>query len=140
MKIALYSDSTFIIGESEDYFLLLSKYRENNMIIDRLFRRYVRREDVLITKQELLKLPDNRYTKNLINAFDYRSKSAEYFLEDWGEYLPIRLILADEPYCTLSRNIPLEDYDNNDGEPFWMRPEYILEHYSQTCGDYKYKD
>jgi hypothetical protein len=36
-------------------------------------------------------------------------------------------VLFDAPYRYLQ--IPLEDYDNLEGDPLWMRPEYMLEKY-----------
>ena len=132
MKIAVKSVSTFVIGERDDYFLLMSRYSKDNKYIDRLFRKYVRKADTIATKEALLALPDNQFVKKLIEAFDYISGVAEDVFEDYGEYVPIRIVLFDEPYSMLSRNIPLEDYDNNDGEPFWMRPEYIIEKYSKV--------
>ena len=33
------------------------------------------------------------------------------------------------PYPLIEEEIPLEDYDNLEGDPFWMRPEYMLERY-----------
>ena len=59
-------------------------------------------------------------------------ENSDFFFKKDGEYEPLRLVVLDEPYCMLSDNIPLEDYDNNDGEPFWMRPEYIIEKYSKV--------
>lgn len=77
--------------------------------------------------------------EKIIKACNHLEELNEICLKRNESYDPFRFIILDEPYCTLSDNIPLEDYDNNEGEPFWMRPEYIVEHYSQTHGNYKYK-
>jgi hypothetical protein len=44
-----------------------------------------------------------------------------------GHYIALKIILAASPYRYL--RIPLEDYDNLEGDPLWMRPEYMLEKY-----------
>ena len=145
MKIAFRSAfSISELGEQKEYYELFKKNKKNQLI-DRLFRCYVQREDAQATLKVLEGLKDvsdseklliSKLKKLLINGI----REAELYFEDYNQYMPVHIILLDLPYRILDRNIPLEDYDNNEGEPFWMRPQYILEHYSQTYGNYKYKD
>ena len=132
MEIGLCSDSTYIIGESLDYYKLLLKQSQKNRLIDRLFRRYVKEEDVLATIESLKKLPKNELTDKLIEAFIYRTKTAEYCFKESGKYMPIRIICTDTVYWLIEKNISLEDYDNLEGDPLWMRPEYMLEKYCKN--------
>ena len=143
MQIAIHSCDLFIIGENTDWYCYYKKISDNNLL-DRLFRKYVRQSDVESTKMALLQMKlSDRYKKmynRLIEAFDDQAYFAEYNFQHYGRYVPIRIILFDEPYCTLSDEIPLEDYDNNEGEPFWMRPQYIIENYSQMYKKEKEKN
>lgn len=128
-----------------DLFQVLQGYDRDDLLL-RLFKKVVKEENIKSTFDMLKSLRKhcNDHQRKLLNkiiqAYEYQMELTNLYLNKGKKYDPIRFVILDEPYCTLSRNIPLEDYDNNDGEPFWMRPEYILEHYSQTCGDYKYKD
>jgi hypothetical protein len=74
-------------------------------------------------------LPNCSLRKKLIEAFDYRAKTAEFCLEDYGKYPNIRIICTDTVYWMVEKNIPLSDFDNLEGDPLWMRPEYMLEKY-----------
>ena len=115
-------------------------------LLCRLYRKYIKRDDVDSTIQLLksstgkIDMSYNKLLGKLISACEKGKDYVDLCSQTFGVYKPLRLVILDEPYFSLSLNIPLEDYDNNDGEPFWMRPQYILDHYSQTCGDYKYKD
>lgn len=148
VKVALYSLGYYseFVSNDELYRLFGTLMEQNNShLLARLYKKYVKEEDLNPTLCLLKKLKgktrnDKNLLKELISKFEYATQSSVYFKNKYGHYDAVRFVLLDEPYCTLSRNIPLEDYDNNDGEPFWMRPQYILDHYSQTCGDYKYKD
>lgn len=136
MEIGLCSDSTYVIGYSEEYNELLKKFL-NNYYIERLYRRYVKKEDVISTRikivdyyKELTKREKPFFDK-LLEAFDYRIKTAEYCLEDYGKYCPLRIVSTNTVYLMLEKKIPLEDYDNLEGDPLWMRPEYMLEKYGK---------
>ena len=150
MKVVLggvYSSYHVISDDSVlyDLFQVLKKYDQNSLLLD-FFKKVVKEENIKSTF-EILKLQRKRCNNlqkklldKIIQAYEYQVELTDLYRDKGKKYDPIRFVILDEPYCTLSRNIPLEDYGNNDGEPFWMRPQYILDHYSQTCGDYKYKD
>jgi hypothetical protein len=133
MEIALGSLDIFSLGKSGDYNRLFLKIVDNKLI-DRLYRRYVKREDVSNTRnmlnEILFQLESRKERKcliQIIKAFDDQAACAEYSLQDYGKYHPIRIFLTASPYRYLQ--IPLEDYDNLEGDPLWMRPEYMLEKY-----------
>ena len=150
MKVVLggvYSSYHVISDDSVlyDLFQVLKKYDQNSILLD-FFKRVVKEKNIKSTF-DILKLQRRRCNNlqkklldKIIQAYEYQMELTGLYCDKGKKYDPIRFVILDEPYSTLSRNIPLEDYDNNDGEPFWMSPQYILEHYSQTCGDYKYKD
>ena len=132
MEIAFHSLSSInIIGEQKKLFDLFQLINDSDLI-DRLFRRYVKREsnketlNILKTKlssynSELLKL--------LVSKFENEIEHSEYFLQRFNTHIPIRLIISDMPYPLIEEEVPLEDYDNLEGDPLWMRPEYMLEKY-----------
>ena len=136
IEIGLCSDSTYVIGYSEEYNVLLKRFL-NNYYMERLYRRYVKKEDIISTRAKIvdsykeLTKKEQPFFDKLLEAFDYRTKTAEYCLEDYGKYCPLRIVCTDTVYLMLEKNIPLEDYDNLEGDPFWMRPEYVLEKYGQ---------
>ena len=112
--------------------------RGNNILISRLYKKYLDINDaysvikLLKTYIPNCKDSNKRLLSSIISACEDGVEGSELALKNFGEYEPLRLVILDEPFCTISDNIPLEDYDNNDGEPFWMRPGYILEHYSKS--------
>lgn len=126
-------------------FLNLLKTETSDLLI-RLYRKYVKREQVsstiylLESKLILLKNREQKILNHLIDACKYASEVSELSYQTFDIYRPLRLVILDEPYCTLSDDIPLEDYDNNEGEPFWMRPQYIIENYSQMYKKEKEKN
>ena len=141
MLIALYSFGSYTeLADSSDLDILfksiLSRSAKQELIM-RLYKKYVRRQDVfdtiseLRTQSTLYKGKQKRLLASVISACEFGAKKSELCLEKFGEYEPLRFVVLDEPYYLISHNIPLEDYDNNDGEPFWMRPEYIIEKYSK---------
>lgn len=134
-----------VLGNREEYFELF-KVISKDPLIDRLYRRYVRHEDISYTLEALdnclicASKSDKQKILKIKSSLLEGNKASELCIKDYGKYIPVHIILFDMPYSVLSRNIPIDDYDNLEGEPFWMRPQYILEHYSQTYGNYKYKD
>ena len=132
MEIAVRSFGCFnIIDESVDVFELFQLIN-NDPLIDRLYRRYVRREDNFATLDLLMaraKGLNNSLLEQLVEKLHDGIKGAELSYKSFGEYLPIRLAICDLPYCLIEEDIPLEDYDNLEGDPLWMRPEYMLEKY-----------
>ena len=114
----------------------------NLRYIDRLYGKYVLREDLLATLDLVF-----MFTRNIILNYDVRKHeslvrvglgivkafhSALYgiWFEKFYE-IPVHLMIIDRPYWALkaAEDIPLEDYDNLEGDPLWMRPEYMLEKY-----------
>ena len=75
---------------------------------------------------------DNKLLEKLINACERGANYVNLSFKTFNVYEPLRLVILNEPYFSLSLDIPLEDYDNNEGEPFWMRPEYIIEKYGKN--------
>jgi hypothetical protein len=51
MEIGLHSDSTFIVGDSLEYYNFLNTPSMKNLLIERIFKRYVKKEDVIVTKK-----------------------------------------------------------------------------------------
>jgi hypothetical protein len=104
--------------------------KEEFVYLENLYKRYIKFEDITKTK-EVLKMKSNTSTfaKILYDEFLICLDDAISFLETWNKYLSIHLSLSDMIYCVVKKNIPLEDYDNLEGDPLWMRPEYMLEKY-----------
>jgi hypothetical protein len=109
---------------------LSSSDREGFVYLERLYKRYVRFEDITKTKEVLKEKSDtSKFAKILYDEFLICLDDVTWLLEDWNKYLPIHLSLSDVAYCIVKKNVPLEDYDNLEGDPLWMRPEYMLEKY-----------
>ena len=125
------------LGDSKEYYELFQRVKDNELL-DRLFRKYVRREDANKTAEALATCAENFSKSGKLRISKLKdlvirgARQGEYDLEDYGKYFPVRIILYDLPFSVIADDIPLEDYDNNDGEPFWMRPEYIIEKYSKV--------
>ena len=146
IEVALYCYSiTYPIGEAIKYKKLF-KYASQYELIDRLYRRYVRYDDIEATKGLVEQLFDEiHFDKALCEEFRYAynncEEDAEKYKHEYNEYIPIRLVnvtgihtdMAPMPeymaYIMAEEEIPLEDYDNLEGNPFWMRPEYVVEKY-----------
>lgn len=141
LTVSLYSFGCYT--ELTDNFELYHAFQEllsinNEELLVRLYKKYVKRENVDKTVDLLkagvsrMKGKNKKIFDSLLFAFEDGVEGSEISLRSFGKYEPLRLVVLDEPYCMLSDNISLEDYDNNDGEPFWMRPEYIIEKYSKV--------
>ena len=133
MEIALKSLDIITLGEAHEYNCLFLKIKKNELV-DRLYRRYVRKEEIANTRNILEKLysqlnikHEKKLFSQLLEAVEDQIECSKLCFERSGEYIPIRIILASSPYRYLE--IPLEDYDNLEGDPLWMRPEYVLEKY-----------
>jgi hypothetical protein len=121
------------LGEGEEYKQLFKKLI-NYHLLDRLYKRYIRIGDLKQTKEILLGVASSLRNKNelelfakLLKSVAFAIENTEYVLKKRGKYSPVHITLTDVPYCFL--NIPLEDYDNLEGDPLWLRPEYMLEKY-----------
>ncbi|WP_374974373.1 hypothetical protein [Acinetobacter venetianus] len=102
-----------------------------SLVLDRLYRRYVRFEDIDKTKQVmdyyktvLVKKSEDESSNPLLKYFrhfDSSVSSALSFYQAFGEYLPVKISVVDLPWYLLEKHRPLEEYDQLEGEPFWMR-------------------
>lgn len=54
-------------------------------------------------------------------AFDYCVESAIVFLKSWNIYQPVRLVVSDLPDFMNEKKRLLEQYDDLEGSPFWLR-------------------
>lgn len=107
-----------------------------SLVLDRLYKRYVRFDDLYKTKEVidfckniLIKEGDSETDNEFLKYFRhfYSSlSSAISFHETFGEYRPIKIIVTDLPWCILEEKRPLNEYDQLNGEPFWSR-EYSAE-------------
>jgi hypothetical protein len=133
MEVGLGSLDIFSLGDALSCNRLLVRMLDFELI-DRLYRRYVRKDDVLYTgnilSETLLRYKNGKEKKllaRLVDAYTDQAECSELAFKRCGEYFPIRLFLTASPYRYLQ--IPLEDYDKLEGDPLWMRPEYMLEKY-----------
>ncbi|MDC5521740.1 hypothetical protein NRA58_15150 [Acinetobacter baumannii] len=107
-----------------------------SLVLDRLYKRYVRFDDIDKTKEiidfcksVLIKAGDDEKNNPFLKYFRhfYSSvSSAISFYETFGEYRPIKITVIDLPWYILEEKRPLEEYDQLEGEPFWSR-EYTEE-------------
>jgi hypothetical protein len=134
MQVALEGDLTVTeCGEVKECNLLFIKMIDNELI-ERLYKRYIKQEDLRATLEALeksLKLMSIKSEKLLLNKIIKFIEKQVWFsdkaLEENEKYIPTRIILFHSPYRYLQ--IPLEDYDNLEGDPLWTRPTYMLEKY-----------
>lgn len=163
MNIGIYGGGTiFEVGTISDVALFFDcvqafSVREADglrwdLITDRLYRRYVRLEDIAETsalmrriQEDLGRLPlsevewqrDGKVlswidmtSSNLavafskyFEAFEHCAESARLFLEGFGDYQAIRIMRSDTIWFISEKRRPLAEYDALDGVPFWIRPE-----------------
>ncbi len=134
-------------------FYAAKKYPETDwsLLTDRLYRRYLRLEELdeavkLMSKvkeifstlpnsaidwPEDFDLTKTRLDKNLstlenifekyFRGFFYCVKSAQLHYETFKSYKPVRTGTTDTPYYIDDKNRPLEEYDQLEGKPFWLR-------------------
>ncbi|MDS7931555.1 hypothetical protein RMB13_19115 [Acinetobacter sp. V102_4] len=130
------------VEEMKEFFEILhdiSNGLDNKMdlplVFDRLYKRYVRYEDIDKTKQimdslrKLLTQDDNTtYVKFLeyFDSFDSCLEDSIYFYKKFEEYQPLKITVVDIPWYVLETHRPLEEYDQLEGEPFWSK-EYTEE-------------
>ena len=143
MLISLHSFGSYTaLTDSSNIHALFSDIlpRDNEDLLLRLYKRYVKRHEVQKTISYLeaqcsyCKGEKSKLLSNIISACKFGFRKSELCLEKFGEYEPLKFVILEEPYCTISDYIPLEDYDNNEGEPFWMRPDYLIEKYGKKAG------
>jgi hypothetical protein len=134
MQVALDGDLSITeCGEVEECNSLFLKIIDNELI-ERLYKRYVKQEDLRGTLEALNGNSERITTKleklllnKIIKFIEDQIWFSDRALEKGEKYIPTRIILFHSPYRYLQ--IPLEDYDNLEGDPLWMRPEYMLEKY-----------
>lgn len=133
-EIALKSRFYYPIGYSAQYkplFAYASKYE----LIDRLYRRYVRKGDIEATKELVEKIFDDiSFDKDTRNVFIEAYNDCLHDVEDYTDrYRPIRIINIEGDnvilYQAMETDLPLEEYDNLGGDPFWMDPLYMEKRY-----------
>ncbi len=111
------------------FFFMNLKRDENRDVLERLYKKYVKLEELdevaLITKE--LKdslLPDvkDRYLK-YISGIETCIESAKLFYESWSIYQPVKVGITDVPFYLDDKRRPLEQYDalGPDDLPFWLR-------------------
>lgn len=137
MKIALAGLGPYTIGDAEQYESLFA-YASQYELIDRLYRRYVRKEDIDATKELVEKIFDDisfdkEQRNEFIRAYNWCIKDMQEYLQKYGEYVPIRIVNVEGDnaifYVAIEIGLPLEEYDNLKGDPFWMDPFYMEERY-----------
>jgi hypothetical protein len=73
-------------------------------------------------KKNLAEVFDRYFTEFLdcIESADIYDRN----LRSRSDYMPqpVRMTIADIPQCMIENQRPLEEYDELDGEPFWLRP------------------
>ena len=153
IEIALCCEYYYPIGEAIKYkrlFKCATKYE----LIDRLYRRYVKYEDIDATRKLVGKVFDDisfdiTLRNDFIDAYDRCINTVKRRINEEEHYggrgrgycPPIRIVNVTGidtdmdaipeymAYISAEGEIPLEDYDNLEGNPFWMRPEYVVEKY-----------
>ncbi|ELW9547401.1 hypothetical protein FPV33_21735 [Klebsiella aerogenes] len=119
-------------SEMDDFFSFFFnnlKGNKNHAVLDRLYRKYVRLEDLdEISKitQELKGYlsPDikDKYSK-YISGIETCIESAKLFYESWNIYQPVRVGITDAPFYIDDKRRTLDQYDALSPEelPFWLR-------------------
>ena len=145
IEIALSLGCNYYIGEAIKYRRLF-RYSSRYELIDRLYRKYVRYDDIDATRDLVKQIFDSMmFTKKLCDTFleaydscvddvkNYTNGDKRLYGKHKGGCSPIRIINVTDPivvlYAAVESLIPDEDYDNLEGDPLWMRPEYMIEKY-----------
>lgn len=141
------------LGSVEDvqtFFSLIQKYvvskhptKNWSILIDRLYKRYLKAEELEIAI-ELMKIVEDEFKKKeqlRINSgeksiFTYFKSYFEKFLlcaemiqlsyEEFGsspdyKYEPMKLVITDLPWYLIEQNRSLDEYDKLSTIPFWLR-------------------
>lgn len=133
---------TGTVSEFQSFFNTLVKLSEVfpnkldwSLVLDRLYKRYVRLEDLDNTKEimdfcKMLLVKEENEKNNpflrYFRHFDSCIGDAKAVYAAFGEYIPIKIAIVDLPWQMLEERRPLEEYDQLEGEPFWTR-EYTEE-------------
>jgi hypothetical protein len=118
--------ASFVNGVFFSIFRLAGDLDEERLL-HRLYKSYVSESDFAKTFNLVLRIKNYccEYTQ-FFEAFDKAIEETQYYQKK-QVYYPIRIEIVGIPYSFLE--VPLEDYDNLEGDPLWMRPEYVLEKY-----------
>lgn len=148
------------LGPAEDvelFFFCVSAYaapshpeRDWSLLSDRLYRRYLRQEE-LGDAAELMTIAFDAFARVPSSAVDWTKfsggvtrldstrgtladvfskyfesftrcvESSRTFFEDWSVYQPVRTVVADLPDYMHDKKRPLEEYEVLTGSPFWWR-------------------
>jgi hypothetical protein len=96
-------------------------------LLHRLYKSYVSESDFVATTDLVLHLKKTcKQYERFFEAFDKAVEETQYYIKK-QIYYPILVQIVGIPYSFME--IPLSDYDNLEGDPLWMRPEYMLEKY-----------
>lgn len=114
--------------EMIDFFEYIKKY-EDNELLDRLYKKYVRFEELDETALMVRKLKEGlssdveeKFSKYL-SGIETCIESAKMFYNSWGIYQPVKAGVTDVPEYIQDKNRPQEQYDvlSPDDPPFWLR-------------------
>ncbi|MGT2549027.1 hypothetical protein ACQCTT_00645 [Acinetobacter geminorum] len=100
------------------------------LVLNRLYKKYVRYEDINNTKEimdfckaKLTEPSENEDTNVFLKyfrQFDSAVESAIYFYEYFNDYVPVRIAVVDLPWQMVEARRPLREYDQLEGEPYWL--------------------
>lgn len=119
-------------SEMDDFFSFCFnnlKGNKNHAVLDRLYRKYVRFEELDEINKIIQELngylsPDvkDKYSK-YISGIETCIESAKLFYESWNIYQPVRVGITDIPFYIDDKRRPLNQYDALGPEelPFWLR-------------------
>ena len=105
---------------------------DRSLVLDRLYKRYVRFEDIDKTKKimdyckaGLIDVGNidesNGQFIRYFRSFESCLSSAIHFRQAFGDYQPIKIAITDLPWCILEGQRSLHEYDQLEDKPFWLR-------------------
>lgn len=110
-----------------DYLLGLNTSSAEKDLIDRLYKKYIRYQELDCFENFVIGLKNSsnlelNYTK-YFDAILTCIESAKIFYNSWDIYQPLKVGFTDVPYCIDDKNRPHELYDAlaEDDLPFWLR-------------------
>ncbi len=118
------------LKHSQNYLLNFQMIFEWPLVLNRLYKKYVRYEDINKTKEimdfcksKLTEASENENTNIFLKyfrQFNSAVESAIYFYEYFNDYVPVRIVVVDLPWQMVEARRPLREYDQLEGEPYWM--------------------
>lgn len=106
------------------------------LVLDRLYKRYVHFNEIDKTKEimdyckeKLIRDGDNEDSNPFLKYFRHFDScvgDAKAVYHTFGQYIPIKISIVDMPWYMLEEQRSLNEYDQLEGEPFWLR-EYTEE-------------